>query len=117
MGSWLWPPICDIFSILALRCRKPLLLQGDGDQHMRYGHRPMIHSVELWNEECRLVAGELGFTCGSLYTSLTGFYKECGAGTVQVLSLAGALLRAGCQCWDFGMTMTYKETLGAQDID
>jgi len=104
--SWLWPPIREAFSLLSDKAR---LANSHDDVAVR--------SIELWAEDGRLVAGELGFTCGSLYTSLTGFFREAGTGTLQVLALAALLLRAGCQSWDLGMGMAYKDALGAKDID
>merc|ERR1711963_1351709 len=55
--------------------------------------------------------------CGAMYTSLTGFRREDGTGTVQMLALVGLLIRSGFQCWDLGMQMDYKNDLGAEDID
>lgn len=66
----------------------------------------------------RLVAGELGYTVGSSYTSLSGFRLSDanGAGTVQCCAVAKLLLRCGFQMWDLGMGMTYKYELGAKDV-
>lgn len=76
-----------------------------------------IHSIELWAEGGRLVAGELGYACGSMYTSLTGFNREPGTGKVQMLALGGLLVRGGFKCWDLGMGMDYKAALGTSMID
>lgn len=59
------------------------------------------------------MAGELGYTVGSIYTSLTGFYTESGAGQVQLCALAKVLVLCGFALWDFGMSMDYKVELGA----
>ena len=53
-------------------------------------------SVELW-EESKLVAGEVGYAIGNVYTSLTGFRaassdSRLAVGTVQLLTL-GHLLK------------------------
>jgi Leu/Phe-tRNA-protein transferase len=60
-----------------------------------------------------LVAGELGYTVGAIYTSLTGFTSESGAGTVQLAALGRWLQRSGFQMWDLGMQMDYKAEMGA----
>jgi len=63
-----------------------------------------------------LVAGELGYTVGSIYTSLTGYYTESGSGMVQLVTLARLLQKNNFQLWDFGMTMAYKVQLGGKEV-
>lgn len=88
-----------------------------------------MHSIELWQPEIkaadgallkpkRLVAGELGYTVGGSYTSLSGFrlHDADGAGTVQCCVLAKVLNRCGFSMWDLGMGMAYKYDLGAVDV-
>lgn len=122
--SWLWPPMREALAAL--------WHSGCSDDQMDVSHsagaareidsssKPLpvrLKSIELWTEDRKLVAGELGYTCGSMYTSLTGFYNEPGTGSVQMLALAGLLVRGNFQCWDLGMGMRYKERLGAEDLD
>jgi Leu/Phe-tRNA-protein transferase len=76
------------------------------------GHQVRLHSIELW-QDGKLVAGELGFSVGSIYTSQTGFYTVSGSGSVQLLALGLLLRKRGCTLWDFGMAMEYKMDLGA----
>lgn len=71
------------------------------------------HSVEVYEGE-RLVAGEIGYTCGGVYTSLSGFHGKSGAGSVQLASLGVLLRRAGYAWWDLGMVIEYKLALGAR---
>lgn len=66
------------------------------------------------------VAGELGYTIGKTYTSLSGFFirdkKEySNFGKLQMVLLAGALERAGIAFWNLGHPyMEYKTALGAR---
>eukprot|EP00397_Hematodinium_sp_SG-2012_P035574 GEMP01038280.1.p1 GENE.GEMP01038280.1~~GEMP01038280.1.p1 ORF type:complete len:283 (+),score=12.52 GEMP01038280.1:288-1136(+) len=89
--SWLYPPVVEAFRTL----------RGS-----------VIHSVELW-EGARLVAGELGYAFGQVYTSLTGFYLDSGTGSIQLGALGGLLLQCGYALWDLGMELDYKASLGA----
>lgn len=77
-----------------------------------------VHSFELWDADGRLVAGDLGYTVGGVYTSMTGFrLKESqGAGDVQLVLTAGLLQKMGYLWWDLGMVMRYKAGLGARVI-
>mmetsp|Transcript_81343 Transcript_81343/g.188953 ORF Transcript_81343/g.188953 Transcript_81343/m.188953 type:complete len:334 (+) Transcript_81343:17-1018(+) len=77
-----------------------------------------VHSVELWNAAGELVAGDLGYTVGGVYTSMTGFRTQHsqGAGEVQLVLTAALLHRMGYDWWDLGMVMKYKARLGARVI-
>ena len=82
-------------------------------------HGMRIHSFEVCEPDTgRLVAAELGYTMGGVYTSLTGAFDSGfpGAGSVQ-LAVTGAFLeRCGFACWDLGMVMDYKVALGGQPM-
>jgi arginyl-tRNA---protein transferase len=98
--DWLRPPL--------LACWKELFATRDS-------RRSRFASMELYREG-RLVAGEIGVFAGACYTSLTGFRRESGAGTVQ-LAAAGRYLEAcGARLWDLGMPLDYKATLGAHNV-
>mmetsp|Transcript_6968 Transcript_6968/g.17162 ORF Transcript_6968/g.17162 Transcript_6968/m.17162 type:complete len:311 (-) Transcript_6968:31-963(-) len=99
--SWLYPPIIRAFTLLHRSGRCETVA---------------IRSVEVWDEDGSLVAGEIGVTVGAVYTSLTGFYRVSGSGSVQLCALAAHLVAAGVQMWDFGMSMAYKTELGAATI-
>lgn len=77
-------------------------------------------SVELWHNETKeLVAGEIGYICGSMYSSCTGFSvkdKYPGAGAVQLAALGAWLVRQGVKLWDLGMELDYKMDLGGRMV-
>lgn len=76
-----------------------------------------VHSIEVWDDATgELAAGELGYTVGALYTSLTGFTRQDSAGSVQLAALGRLLQQSGFAVWDLGMAMDYKTTLGCQDV-
>jgi len=74
-----------------------------------------VHSIEVY-EENALVAGELGYSVGSSYTSLSGFYKKSSSGTIQLFALAQILKENNFKLWDMGMVLDYKLRLGAYSV-
>lgn len=86
-----------------------------GGREFRVG----VHSFELWDEAGRLVAGDLGYTVGGVYTSMTGFRLQeiQGAGEVQLVLTAALLHKMGYLWWDLGMVMKYKARLGANVVN
>jgi Leu/Phe-tRNA-protein transferase len=122
--DWLMQPLvaafCDMFRAQrrddAIRAldeseKKP----SAREKNSTAGHRVRLHSIELW-QDGKLVAGELGFTVGGIYTSQTGFRTGTGTGSIQLFVLGQLLLERGCKLWDFGMEMEYKTDLGASTI-
>lgn len=76
-----------------------------------------LHSIEAWDKDERcLCAGEIGYSYGMVYTSLSGFYAQSGAGSVQLLATAGLLRGMGVDFWDLGMPLAYKSDLGAREL-
>ncbi|KAH9597500.1 hypothetical protein LSM04_000124 [Trypanosoma melophagium] len=68
-------------------------------------------------EEGDLVAAEIGYIVGDIYTSATGAYSVGGAGTLQLAATGVAMQSVGCKLWDLGMYMEYKdEMLGCVSI-
>lgn len=82
-----------------------------------------IHGIELWSRRSKhLVAGELGYSIGSTYTSLSGFCTRGERrwrhfGTLQQWLLARALQAAGYAFWNLGhVGLPYKHALGARAL-
>ncbi|KAK2195485.1 bifunctional Acyl-CoA N-acyltransferase/Leucyl-phenylalanyl-tRNA-protein transferase [Babesia duncani] len=71
-----------------------------------------LNSVEVWQGD-ELIAGEIGFNTGSVYTSLSGFHTIPNSGTYQMYALAAILYFNGFKMWDLGMYLAYKIDLGA----
>lgn len=78
-----------------------------------------IISVELFSKaENKLIAGEVGYIIGKVYSSLTGFslrdreYNNCG--TLQLVLLAQYLQMHGFSFWNLGHPhLEYKSKLGS----
>ncbi|MDC7231755.1 MAG: GNAT family N-acetyltransferase [Spirochaetales bacterium] len=80
-----------------------------------------VLSVELFNDKGELIAGELGYRIGRIYTSLSGFTDRergpAGCGTLQMVLLAGYLENEGYSFWNLGHPhMEYKERFGARNL-
>jgi Leu/Phe-tRNA-protein transferase len=94
------------------------------DQLPSSGNSPLrLRAVELWcRSEDRLVAGELGYTIGRTYTSLSGFCEPTerrwrNFGTLQLVLLARHLQASGYAFWNLGHPqLAYKGDLGANPI-
>lgn len=72
-----------------------------------------VHTMEVYREG-ELVAGEVGYQCGAVYTSLSGFYEVSGAGAVQLACTARVLEQGRFAFWDLGMDAPYKDALGGR---
>lgn len=64
-----------------------------------------------------ILAGEIGYAVGAVYTSLSGYRLRSGAGMVQLAALAGLLADYGYAFWDLGMEVRYKLDLGARLVE
>ncbi len=85
---------------------------------LRALHRAPLAGVRTRSAEVYadgvLVAGEIGYTVGSAYTSMSGFHSRNGAGSVQLAALGLLLEQAGFSFWDLGMVIEYKIELGSR---
>lgn len=82
----------------------------------------LVFSVELKSREGLLVAGEIGYKTGSIYTSLSGFIDRkngpAGCGNLQMVLLAEYLQNHRFLFWNLGHPeMEYKEALGARILE
>jgi hypothetical protein len=82
---------------------------------------PRIAAVELREGTSgALIGGEIGYSIGRTWTSLSGFLDRREPawnhlGTLQLVALAGLLLRRGYAFWNLGHPyMQYKLDLGAR---
>ena len=100
--GWLYPEICEVYKKLLDSTYLPSL---------------QLITIEVYKED-KLVAGELGYTLGSIYSSLTGFYDRDypGSGKVQLEGLRCLLIKKGIKYWDLGMEMEYKSEMGALGV-
>jgi len=83
-------------------------------------HNFRLHSIALISKDNgELIAGEIGYTIGETYTSLSGFssrqkrYNNCGK--LQLILLANYLKEKGFAFWNLGHPhMEYKKRLGSR---
>ncbi|KPI89581.1 hypothetical protein ABL78_1349 [Leptomonas seymouri] len=66
--------------------------------------------------EGELVAGEVGFLVGDVYSSASGAYCINGGGSLQLCLTGLCMHAAGCRVWDLGMVMDYKNTLNCIEM-
>lgn len=112
---WLYPSLVKAFKAI----HKQTATAGSGGYPTSTTQGQMVavrlYSIEVWNVETgALAAGELGYTAGSIYTSLTGFSGEDSAGSIQLAALGKLLAQSGFTVWDLGMEMDYKSALGSR---
>lgn len=98
--TWLIKPLCNALI----------------DLHQQPRTGVAFHSIEIY-EENELVAGEIGYTTGAIYSSLAGFHCKNGTGSVQLALLGLVLTESQFAFWDLGMDVPYKKTLGAVLVD
>lgn len=102
-GTWLAPSLVEAY--------KAIFNHNDDDTY-----QVKIHSVEVYNQD-KLVAGEIGFISGDIYTSLSGFHLVPNTGSIQMAALGTYLMQNGFKTWDLGMELDYKWEYGSLRAD
>lgn len=113
---WLYPPLVqafrEIFQAGAMDATAMDPITGRPLSGRSWKVR--LYTIEVWNATTgALAGGEIGYTVGSIYTSLTGFTKEDSAGSIQLAALGRLLSERGFHLWDLGMDMEYKQGIGS----
>jgi Leu/Phe-tRNA-protein transferase len=114
--GWLYPPIVHAFAKLhRATCENNGVMVRLGSDGESVTLR--LITVEVWNEKHELVGGEIGYSIGTMYTSLSGFACEDSAGSVQLAALGNLLAQQHFDLWDLGMGLDYKTRLGAEEME
>jgi len=112
--DWLTPPLVD--------CIKKIRYMKTGGEFYRPPLKPQLDDIYAYPvsfglyREGKLIAGEFGVVCGSVYTSYSGYCDEDNSGTVQIIQTARYLQENGFSFFDLGMPLDYKTDLGAVEI-
>lgn len=121
--NWLYPPIVNAFRAIHQRTKDEnaggvnAMIMNNMSQVPQDVTPVRLYSVEVWNAETgTLAGGELGYSVGGIYSSLTGFSDEDAAGSSQLVALGKLLTKCGFEYWDLGMDLEYKRRLGAEMI-
>lgn len=102
--SWISPALARAFCALHERSIAGVTL-----------HAVTVHDPDA-SEDAPPVAGEIGYTVGRVYTSLSGYHTRNGSGWVQMVALGRLLEGRGAAFWDLGMDIPYKRRLGARPV-
>jgi len=105
-GSW-------VHRYSLFKALESLHKQGSVDVN---GSTVMVHSVEVWNDAGEIVAGEVGYSAGGIYTAMSGWHGASSSGWIQMFATAIYLASIGFKLLDLGMMMEYKKAFGAIEV-
>jgi Leu/Phe-tRNA-protein transferase len=119
-GSKNW--ICSEYRSLSEKLLQNGMVEVAGFSSKRI--RFQLFSIELSDNTGTIIAGELGYVIGSVYTSLTGFCKRekrISLGRIQIVALAKRLQQCGFVFLNLGQPptgglMQYKAELGGSEV-
>ena len=111
-GCWLHPPLRRLLAEL-----QPPPPGEAPSSAAPVARRCRVCSIELRDRASgELVAGEVGYAVGAVFTSLTAFRVpgSSSCGTLQIVAAAALLRRLGFAFWDLDSPLPYMEALGAE---
>ena len=119
-NSWLNSSYISL--IHRLHSQGPMMICDPIDKSRNLFH---LCSIELYDSEDRLVAGELGYVIGRTYTSLSGFcerMKKISVGRIQIIALAKTLEKFRFAFMNLGQPpvgnlMQYKGEIGGKVVN
>jgi leucyl/phenylalanyl-tRNA--protein transferase len=76
----------------------------------------VAHSVEVWDENSRLVGGVYGVRAGQAFTGESMFYKRTNASKVALVALASRFAEAGGAVIDTQFESEHLKSMGARTM-
>jgi leucyl/phenylalanyl-tRNA--protein transferase len=93
----------------------PELVTTFRELHHSPAHGISFHSIECYRGDT-LVAGDIGFKQGSVFSGISRFHTESSSGSVLLAATARILESSGFHFFDLGMYAGYKKRAGASVV-
>ncbi len=78
--------------------------------------RGIAHSLEVWDEQSRLIAGIYGVEAAGIFSAESMFHREDGASKFAVLELCARLQAQGKSFLDIQVMTPHLKLMGAREI-